>query len=448
MTRWLQLYYGTAARVAELLAAAVPRNANSKLARTFSARRGIIGRYRDWSHVHRDCSRPLLWLHAASVGEALMALPVAERVKSAMPHVQLAFTFFSPSAENMAQNMARNSTVDFADYLPFDSKDSAHALLDALAPSVLVFTKGDVWPQLVGESARGGVRLALISASMPEQSRRTNGLASMLTRDAYGALDLVGAASEDDARALIMAGAHPGRVRVTGDTRYDQAWNRAHVARRNQDTVEALQSDRPTIVAGSTWSADETQLVPAFERLRTVVPNVRLIIAPHEVGAAHLDALASNVRKFMTRVSRLCSLDTRDGSSADVVIVDRVGILADLYALATVAYVGGGFHSAGLHSLVEPAVFRVPTIIGPRHSASRDAHMMLASGGAVAAHNSDAIFSAMQRLLTERDHRTFMADAMGCVVSSELGAADRSFQMLRELLRPVQEKPLHQMHAE
>lgn len=453
MTPWLQLSYGTAARVAELLAAAVPRDAHSKLARTFSARRGVVDRYREWSRIHRDRSRPLIWFHAASVGEALMALPVAERVKNAMPHVQLAFTFFSPSAEDMAQNMARNSIFDFADYLPFDSANSARALLDALAPSALVFSKGDVWPQLVAACAQRGVPLALISASMPEQSRRASGLASMLTQDAYGALNLVGAASADDARALIMAGAHPGRVRVTGDTRYDQAWTRAHVARRNQDLVEALRTDRPTIVAGSTWPADETQLIPAFERLRAVIPDLRLIVAPHEVGSARLNALESNVRKFAPRVSRIGSPDaasnaSSDASGADVIIADRVGILADLYALATVAYVGGGFHDAGLHSLVEPAVFRVPTIIGPRHAASRDARMMLAACGAIAADNSDAIFSAIQRLLTDRDHRAFMAGAMGCVVSSELGAADRSFQMLRELLRLVQEKPLHQVYAE
>lgn len=374
-----------------------------------------------------------------------------------MPHVQLAFTFFSPSAEDVARNMERNSIFDFADYLPFDSSDSAHALLDALAPSTLVFTRGDVWPRLVAECERRGVPLGLISASMPERSRRASGLASRLTQDAYGALDLVGAASADDARALIMAGAHPDRVRVTGDTRYDQAWTRAHVTRRNQDIVEALRSDRPTIVAGSTWPADEVQLVPAFERLRTVIPDVRLIIAPHEAGAAHVNALESRVRKFAPRVSRLGSLDAASNASskaasnilnADVIAVDRVGVLADLYALATVAYVGGGFHDAGLHSLVEPAVFRVPAIIGPRHTASRDARMMLAAGGAMVANDSNAIVSAIERLLTDRDHRTFMADAMGCVVSDELGAADRSFQMVRELLRLVQEKSLHQMHAE
>lgn len=430
MRPWLGQSYETAARVAEWLAAAVPRHADSKLARTFSARRGILERYREWGRVHRDPARPLLWMHAASVGEALMALPVAERVRSALPRAQIAFTFFSPSAEDMGHG----TVFDFADYIPFDSRHAVRVALDVLAPSALVFTKSDVWPELVAESTRRNVRLGLISASMPEHSSRATTRGSMFTREAYGALDGVGAASEEDARALVNAGVHGDRVQVTGDTRYDQAWTRAHVSPRNQDVVNTFTTGRPTIVAGSTWRGDEAALLPAFARLREAVPATRLIIAPHEVGAARISALGAAARKSGAHVSLLGSSDVRE---ADVIIVDRVGVLADLYALATVAYVGGGFHDAGLHSLVEPAVFRVPTIIGPLHAASRDAKLMLAAGGAIAARDADALSIAARQLLTDAGQRASMSDAMGFVVSGELGAADRSFQIVRKLLGPM-----------
>ncbi len=364
-----------------------------------------------------------------------MALPVAERVRSALPRVQIALTFFSPSAAAMGHG----TLFDFADYIPFDSRHAVRVALDVLAPSALVFTKSDVWPELVAESARRGVRLGLISASMPDSSRRATGAGSMFTREAYRALDVVGAASEDDARALIHAGAQPDRVQVTGDTRYDQAWTRAHVSPRSQDIVNALTSNRPTIVAGSTWRGDEAVLLPAFERLRETIPALRLIIAPHEVGEARVAVLEAAVRKGGARGAdtRLSRLDSPDVAEADVIIIDRVGVLADLYSLATVAYVGGGFHDAGLHSLVEPAVFRVATLIGPLHAASRDAKLMLAAGGVIAAHDSDALFTAARRLLTDTDQRTSMSDAMGFVVSSELGAADRSFKIVRKLLGPM-----------
>jgi len=124
-------------------------------------------------------------------------------------------------------------------------------------------------------------------------------------------------------------------------------------------------------------------------------------------------------------------------SETDVIVVDRMGVLADLYALATVAYVGGGFHDAGLHSLVEPAVFRVPVLVGPRHTDSRDAGLMLATGGAMSADDAPQLTRALVRLMTDDRERADRAEAIGAVVATELGAADRSFEIVRELLGAV-----------
>ena len=114
-----------------------------------------------------------------------------------------------------------------------------------------------------------------------------------------------------------------------------------------------------------------------------------------------------------------------------------MGVLADLYAIAAIAYVGGGFHDAGLHSLVEPAVFRVPVLIGPRHADSRDARLMLATGGAISVDGESQLSRVMIRLMSDERERADRADAIGTVVATELGAGDRSFEIVRELLRPV-----------
>lgn len=255
----------------------------------------------------------------------------------------------------------------------------------------------------------------------------------MLTRDAYQTLDAIGAASKDDATHIIEAGARPARVRVTGDTRYDQAWERAHTALRNTETLTALASDRPTLVAGSTWRSDERELLPAWVALRQTIPSARLIIAPHELAAGHIASL----HKWAESNSLTAAgLDAASGDT-DVVIVDRMGVLADLYSLATIAYVGGGFHDAGLHSLVEPAVFRVPVIIGPNHTDSRDAVLMLGTGGAITVESAAQLSRTLSRLLGDATERTDRADAIGTVVAAELGATDRSFEIVRELLRTV-----------
>ncbi|MEO7103315.1 MAG: glycosyltransferase N-terminal domain-containing protein [Gemmatimonadaceae bacterium] len=429
MTPWLSAAYRTAARAAELVSLVTPTSSRGKLSRAFTARRGIHRRYRAWGAEYRDSSRPLLWLHAASVGEGLMALPLLQGVRRALPNVQIAYTFYSPSAESSAEKMG----ADFTDYLPFDSASSARVALDALDPTAIVFTKGDVWPVLVREAAAQQVRLALVSASIPATSHRTGGMGAMLTRDAYNALDAIGAASDEDAKRIVEAGARENRVRVTGDTRYDQAWARAHTTPQNVATVEDLTSSRPTLVAGSTWRSDERVLLPAWLAARTSNPTARLIIAPHELAPAHVESLHQWAR------SNELSSATIDSATddSDVVVVDRMGVLADLYAVATAAYVGGGFHSSGLHSLVEPAVFRAPVVVGPNHEGSRDATMMLSAAGAISVDNVDQMTRALMRLLGDETERADRSNAIGSVVAAELGAVDRSFEIVRELLRTV-----------
>jgi len=360
--------YEGAIQLARVAAAVAPPR-GGKLVATFRARRGIRDRYRQWNRQSRNGERPLVWMHASSVGEGLQARPVLARLRSDLPHLQLAYTFFSPSAETFARSL----DADFAEYLPFDSRGDARVALDALSPRVLVFSKVDVWPALVSAAHARGVRTAMLSATLAERSGRRSWIAGALTRAAYAAFDAVGAVDEADAIRLLKLGVREAAISVTGDTRFDQVWARAQDTVARETLLAPLRSDRPTLVAGSTWPADERELLPAWIAMRSQVPNARLIIAPHEPTHAHLSHIerwAASHRLSLARTSALPS-----GSSADVVLVDGVGMLGDLYALADVAYVGGGFHGAGLHSVLEPAAFGAPVLFGPRFSGTRDARV-------------------------------------------------------------------------
>src|SRR6185295_11867655 len=118
-------------------------------------------------------------------------------------------------------------------------------------------------------------------------SSRRGGLAGLVLRDAYAALDAVGAIDDADAARLVELGVRQQVISVTGDTRFDQVWQRAQAVDRSAGLVARLAGGRPTIVAGSTWPSDEAHLLPAFEALRSQTPAARLIIAPHETNAEH-----------------------------------------------------------------------------------------------------------------------------------------------------------------
>src|SRR5215218_3865174 len=160
----LRVAYEGAALLARALSRVAPAS-GGKLVRSFAARRGVRGRY---SAFLRRPGRPLLWMHAPSVGEGLQARPVLELARSRRPDLQLAYTHYSPSAERFARGLA----VDFADYLPFDTRAEMDAALTLLAPRALVFSKLDVWPVLVERARVRGVRIGMISATLAAGSSR------------------------------------------------------------------------------------------------------------------------------------------------------------------------------------------------------------------------------------------------------------------------------------
>ena len=422
----LRLGYDAAGQLARMLAAVAP-DGDAKVLRALRARRGIRTRYAAWNATVRDTSRPLLWIHAPSVGEGLQARPVLQLARAQRPDVQLAYTFFSPSAAAFARGL----DVDFADYLPFDTEGEARAALDALTPSALVFSKLDVWPTLARVASDRGVRLGLVSATLAEGSSRRRGFASRLLADAYARLDAVGAIDDADAARLVSLGVRRDRVSVTGDTRYDQVWARVAAVDRTSGVVASLASDRPTLVAGSTWPADESPLLEAWGRIATSVPRARLIIAPHEPNASHLEPIERWGRSRALATERLGS---RAAPNADIIVVDRVGVLGDLYALATMAYVGGGFHAAGLHSVLEPAAFGVPVLFGPRHANSRDAGLLVANGGGASASDEVGLEARLREWLTSESSRSRAGAAARELVESGLGAAERSWRLVNGLL--------------
>ena len=426
MAAVLELGYDAAGQIARALAAVAP-DGQAKWLRALRARRGIRARYAAWAALDRDPSRRLLWMHAPSVGEGLQARPILQLARSSDPHVQLAYTFFSPSAAPFARGL----DVDFSDYLPFDTDGEARAALEALAPTALVFSKLDVWPRLARAADTRGVALGLVSATLAEGSSRRGPMAARLLRDAYARLDAVGAIDERDAERLVELGVGRERITVTGDTRYDQVWARVQAVDRTTGIVDSLANDRPTLVAGSTWPADERALLAAWTRVRATVPSARLVIAPHEPTESHLTPVERWASVASLRCARLSVSDARD---ADVVLVDRVGVLGDLYALADAAYVGGGFHAAGLHSVLEPAAFGAPVLFGPRFANSRDAALLIAVGGGRSEADADGVARTLTLWLSDSAARSGAGTHARALVEAGLGAAERSWSLVASLL--------------
>ena len=432
-SRWYRVAVATATRAARLGA-----RFDEKLARGLAGRRGLAERYAAWAAAHRDARRPLVWFHAPSVGEGLQAKPVLETLRAERPEWQLAYTFFSPSAERLAQALP----VDFTDYLPLDRLPDVREALETLAPTALVFAKLDVWPELTLAAAARGTRLGLISATVAPRSSRLAWPVRAWATPAYAVLDRIGAIGAEDAARLERLGARREAITVTGDTRYDSVAERAERLDRSCEPLAALATgdpDRFTIVAGSTWPADEVVVLQAFAEFAAsgAAKHARLIVAPHEPSAAHLAVVdAAAQRCGLPRPVRLSQIGATPAEPVTVIVVDRVGVLADLYALGQAAYVGGGYHRAGLHSVLEPAAFGLPVSVGPRWTMSRDAGLLLQRGAAVSLPENGRRALLNQWLAWKRDPaaRTRAGAAAAAVVREGRGAAARTAALVRGLV--------------
>ncbi len=385
-----------------------------------------------WGREHRDTDRPGLWIHAPSVGEGLQARAVLEALISRVPGLQSAYTHFSPSAEALARSMP--ATV--AEYLPWDIPTVIRPTLEAVAPDLVVFTKTEVWPTLVEEASRRSIPVAMVGAALPPGAGRARPLARAFLRSTWERVSALGAISEADAEGFRSLGVPSAVVQVTGDPGIDSAARRARAADPEARYLAPFHRDpRPTVVAGSTWPADDDVLLPALEQARSGVPRLRVILAPHEPGRAHVRDILGRLGRGGWRAATLKDVkDAGDAGDVDAVVVDRIGVLAHLYTVGTVAYVGGGFHDAGLHSVLEPAAARLPVVFGPKHQNARAAADLLECEGAREATDSGTLADTLSGWLRGGEARDYAAGRAFGYIERHLGAADRSAALLVGLL--------------
>jgi 3-deoxy-D-manno-octulosonic-acid transferase len=409
-------------------------------------RRKTLARFQSWSGSERDPGRPVVWVHAPSVGEALMAQAIIEELKAARPDAQVAFTHFSPSGERIASEVG----ADVWGYSPYDTRRPVRRVLAALQPDVIAFVRTEVWPVITREAAQVGARMVLVNAVLSEGSGRLRWLGRSFLEAAYRRLDQVGAVSEASADRYEILGVPPGRVRVTGDARFDQVWRRIEERglarlRDDPDAADKVPAElQPfwrvledpeafTLVAGSTWPADEKVLLPAAAVLRRT-RNLRLVIAPHEPSAPNLEALERRLDRQALPHARLSALVAARAPAPQVVVVDRLGVLADLYTLGDAAFVGGGFGRNGLHSVIEPAAIGVPVLFGPNHGNAREAGALAAAGGGFVVEGAGGLEDRLRDLMDEPIRIRSLGESARAYVESETGAAARNAELILERL--------------
>jgi len=396
---------------------------------------GLLGREETarvlaaWARREDPPAAPLVHLHAASAGELRHAEPVLARLRQLHPDWRWAITWFSPSAIPFAADLA----ADFHGYLPWDTPQEVSRFLGALRPRATLVSRLDLWPTFAAEAARRGIPVVLIAAQLEADSGRLHPVARTTMRRAYGSVAAAAAVAPEDQGRLARLGVPQERIAVAGDPRADQVRDLVAAA-RPAERWPALAGSGALLVAGSTWPGDEAVLLEAFRLIRARQPTARLLIAPHQPEPARLRALAARAQGLgLPR-----TVPVGQAAAGDpLVVLDEVGPLAALYGVGRMAYVGGGFGTAGLHSVLEPAAWGLPVVVGPRWSGSREAKSLAVAGALFplpARGAALALAWQWERWLHEETARATAGAAARAVVNAAAGAADRTAALVEAAL--------------
>lgn len=310
----------------------------------------------------------VVWLHAASLGEFEQGRPVIERIRELMPEAVIVLTFFSPSGYEVRKNYPG---ADHIFYLPSDKPSNVRRFLDAVHPDVAIFVKYEFWLNYLGELRRRNVPTYLISAIFRPSQIHFQPWGGIWRRalDSYNAIFV-----QDDRSCELLRGVGYDRSIVAGDTRFDRVAAIARAARRIE-LIERFAMGEPLFVAGSTWGKDEELLIELINRH----PDIRFLIAPHEMDEARMKHLEASVDGGVVRYTR--SDESSDFSGVQLMILDTIGMLSSAYSYARWAYIGGGF-GVGIHNTLEAATFGLPIAFGPNYHKFREACDMVELGAA------------------------------------------------------------------
>lgn len=350
----------------------------------------------------------VIWFHAASLGEYEQGLPIMEKVRELYPTHKILLTFFSPSGYEIRKN---TKAADVVVYLPLDTVGNAKKFMQLAHPDMAFFIKYEFWPNYLNELKNKNVKTYLISGLFRPNQAFFKWYGSIY-RSAFKAFNHFFVQYKSSKELLATIGFT--NVTVSGDTRYDRV-SRILEHDNKLPFIETFIDGKTTVVFGSSWPKDEGM----FTDFVNSAVNTKFIIAPHTFGESHMADLQKNIKR---NVVFYTEKEGQNLAEFDVLIVNTIGLLGKIYSYADVAYVGGGFGSAGLHNILEPAAFGVPIIIGPNHSKFPEAVALVTAGGVIAVNDKHETEEVLGNLVYDDAFRQEKGRIAGTFVRDNRGA--------------------------
>lgn len=354
--------------------------------------------------------RPVIWVHCASLGEFEQGRPLIEKLKLKYPDVFILLTFFSPSGYEVRKNY---QGADLVAYLPMDGKKNAQKFIELVHPTLAIFVKYESWFHYLKTLKSKNIPTLLIAAIFKPQQNYFGILGGFLRQmleyythifvQDYGSLELIKQHKVTTACS------------ISGDTRFDRVHEIAAES-FNHAVIEQFCMNHEVIVAGSTWKEDEEVLSAFLKRIR----GKKIIIAPHEISEEN----TCRLQKLFPESVLISACNGPIPTTVNVLIINTIGMLSRIYRWSTVSYIGGGFNKAGIHNVLEAAVYGKVTVFGPHFNRSGEAEALVAKKAAFTFSDTDEFEALMTKLLNTPELRKSGESVAERFVIDGLGATN------------------------
>ncbi|MBU1128138.1 MAG: 3-deoxy-D-manno-octulosonic acid transferase [Candidatus Omnitrophica bacterium] len=373
-------------------------------------------------------SKPV-WIHAVSVGEARLAVKLASGIKKRFPDHQIVISTTTETGMSVARS-AVGDAVDAVFYSPLDVSGIVSGVVRRVNPVLYVMVETELWPNLLGALHEKKVPMIVINGRISDRSFRNYKRIGLVMRRVLKQVDLYCVQSEKDARRITELGAEPRSVCVTGSMKFDGEESAGiDIAQLKKDMGFGAM-DR-VIVAGSTHFPEEQEIIDVYQKLKKKHHDLKLVLAPRHVE--RVDAIEIYSSKSGSKHRRFSDINT--GIPVDIVIVDTIGHLKDIYAIATVIFVGGSLARKGGQNPIEGARLGKPVIFGPHMFNFREiADIFLDADAALTVHDKDGLFRMFDELLLDEPRRELLGRNAGRIVRENKGAIGRTLNRVEGFL--------------
>jgi len=388
---------------------------NSKASLFFSGRKNLFENLK--RHLPEKNS-PLVWFHAASLGEFEQGRPVIEALKRARPDIRVLLTFFSPSGYEVRKGY---SVADYVSYLPVESVANIRRFYDIANPAMAIFIKYEFWKGFIEEAKRRNIKLLSISAIFrPNQLFfKSYGGFFLKTLEQFDHLFV-----QNSISSHLLRSAGIQQVTIAGDTRFDRVKEIRSQAQKIA-IAQAFKAGELLIVMGSVWPQDMEMIYPAIKKLS---PKVRFIVAPHQIENGFLIEIEEKSGVPSVRYS---AAEAETVANFRLLLIDNIGMLSSLYGYGDIAFVGGGFRG-GLHNTLEPAVFGVPVVWGHHEKNDKfdEVQGLTAFGGGIPAKSQEDLTLIFSQLTGDEQLRLETGSKAASFVGQNTGATSKIMEYL------------------